>query len=106
MLRRSRLAGEICADAISDSIAQSRNIIFVLTDAFAHKQWGKFEIERAKYEKYTRNLQHIIVIAKDVSVENVPVQFASIWKDIVLIHWSEDENGWDRLRMVLFSELI
>lgn len=103
---RDILAGEICADAISDSIAQSRNIIFVITDAFAHKQWGKFEIERAKYEKYTRNLQHIIVIAKDLSVENVPVQFASIWKDIVFIHWSDDENGWDRLRMVLFSGLI
>lgn len=105
---RDILAGDAYVDAICRSIEQSRNILFIITDAFCDRNWGHYEIERAKYEKFTRKLQKIIVIVKQVSVENFPSELDHIWKDVILINWCEDESeiNWDKLRMALFSELI
>ncbi|XP_052070610.1 toll-like receptor 4 isoform X1 [Mytilus californianus] len=105
---RDILAGNIRADAILQSIQESRNIIFIISEAFRDKIWGEFEIHRAKYEKYTRHLHKIIVITKNVSVENFPLELGFIIDDVVLLDWSDEEsdNVWDKLRMTLFSEYI
>lgn len=105
---RDILAGDVYVDAICSSIEQSRNVLFIITDSFCDRNWGHYEIERAKYEKFTRKLQKIIVIAKQVSVENFPSELDHIWTDVILINWCENESemNWDKLRMVLFSELI
>ncbi|CAG2211408.1 CD283 [Mytilus edulis] len=105
---RDILAGKIRADAILQSIQESRNIIFIISEAFRDKIWGEFEIHRAKYEKYTRNLHKIIVITRNVSVENFPLELGSIINDVVLLDWSDEEsdNVWDKLRMTLFSEYL
>ena len=105
---RDILAGDVYVDAICSSIGQSRNILFIITDAFCDRNWSHYEIERAKYEKFARKLQKIIVIAKQVSVENFPSELDHIWKDVILISWCEDESetNWDKLRMALYSELI
>ena len=98
----------MCADAISLSINESRNIIFVVTDTFAEKIWGSFEIERAKFEKYSGDLQKIIIIRKNVSLEKYPSELGRIENDVLSIDWvdTECENGWDKLRMGLFSEIM
>ncbi|CAC5392722.1 unnamed protein product [Mytilus coruscus] len=105
---RDILAGNIRADSILQSIQESRNIIFIISEAFSDKIWGDFEIHRAKYEKYTRNLHKIIVITRNISVENFPLELGLIIDDVVLLVWSEEEsdNAWDKLRMTLFSEYV
>ena len=105
---RDILCGEIKSDAILNSISDSRNIIFVVTDSFASKTFSSFEIERAKYEKYSGDLQQIIVIRREVLIENFPPELDCIQRDITSIDWSEEdcEYGWDKLRMALFAEFI
>ncbi|CAG2230376.1 TLR7 [Mytilus edulis] len=103
---RDILAGIIRSDAISQSIHESKNIIFVISKSFTKKTWGNFEIQRAKYEKYTGHLQRIIVITRNVLVENFPIELDCILDDVFLVNWSDQEieNGWDKLRMALFSD--
>ncbi|XP_063436247.1 toll-like receptor 3 [Mytilus trossulus] len=105
---RDILAGNIRADAILQCIQESRNIIFIISEAFSDKIWGDFEIHRAKYEKYTRNLNKIIVITRNVSVNKFPSELGLIINDVVLLDWSDEEsdNVWDKLRMALFSEYV
>ncbi|XP_052066446.1 toll-like receptor 4 [Mytilus californianus] len=106
---RDILGGEICSDAIADSISNSRNVIFVIDDSFQDRIWGKFEIQRAKYEKYAGNLQHIIIIKKhDITVQNFPSELSQIWDDVIFIEWldNEDNVGWDRLRIALFQKVL
>lgn len=100
--------GDAYVDAICDSIQQSRNIIFVITKDFSDKHWGRFEIERAKYEKYASNLQKIIIITRQVPVENFPTEFEHILNDVILINWSEaeNENDWENLRRALIADIL
>ncbi|CAC5398976.1 unnamed protein product [Mytilus coruscus] len=100
--------GDAYVDAICDSIQQSRNIIFIITKDFSEKHWGRFEIERAKYEKYASNLQKIIVITRQVPVENFPTEFEHILNDVILINWSEagNENDWENLRRALVTDIL
>jgi hypothetical protein len=73
---------------------------------FQENNWRAFEIERSKFEKYTNDLQKIIVIVKDVSVRSISIELDKILKDITIIEWSNDnELLWDKLRMVIFSDL-
>ncbi|CAC5413473.1 unnamed protein product [Mytilus coruscus] len=105
---RDILAGIIRSDAISQSIHESKNTVFVISKSFTEKTWGKFEIQRAKYEKNTGHLQRIIVITRNVQVEKFPIELDCIFDDVFLVNWSDQEieNGWDKLRMALFSDYI
>ena len=71
-----------------------------------HNEWSRYEIERAKYEKFTKDLQKIVVIAKEVTSAQVPKELVDIWKDVYLIEWpnSEDEirDVWKKLRLWFF----
>ncbi|VDI33992.1 Hypothetical predicted protein [Mytilus galloprovincialis] len=103
---RDILAGGSFAEAIAISIEKSRNVIFVVSDDFKDRTWTSYEIERAKYEKYTGNLHHIIIITKQVSMETIPTEFNRFWKDVMLIEWPEEDCdfGWDKLKIALFQQ--
>ncbi|CAG2201301.1 CD282 [Mytilus edulis] len=106
---RDILGGDICSDAIAESISNSRNVIFVIDDSFQDRIWGKFEIQRAKYEKYAGNLQHIIIIKKhNITVQDFPSELRQIWDDVIFIEWwdNDDSVGWDRLRIALFQKVL
>ncbi|XP_076103661.1 toll-like receptor 4 [Mytilus galloprovincialis] len=106
---RDILGGDICSDAIAESISNSRNVIFVIDHSFQDRIWGKFEIQRAKYEKYAGNLQHIIIIKKhNITVQDFPSELRQIWDDVVFIEWwdNDDSVGWDRLRIALFQKVL
>ncbi|CAG2218152.1 unnamed protein product [Mytilus edulis] len=100
---RDFLVGESNADVRATSIHQSRHIIFLVTPAFIGREWSSFEIERAKYEKISNELQKIIVITKDISFRHIPSEFRTIWKDIYLIDWPIEidgqETAWKKLRL-------
>ena len=89
------------------AIHRSRHIIFLVTPSFIQNEWSRFEIERAKFEKFSKDLQKIIVITKDISFYNsIPLAFATIWKDVLLIDWPIDNEGlrmtWQKLRLWFF----
>jgi hypothetical protein len=103
---RDFIGGDIKADAIANAIQESRHVMFVISEFFQENNWRAFEIERSKFEKYTNDLQKIIVIVKDVSVRSISIELDKILKDITILEWSNDnELLWDKLRMVIFSDL-
>jgi hypothetical protein len=52
--------------------------IFVISEFLQENNWRAFEIERSKFEKYTNDLQKIIVIVKDVSVRSISIELDKI----------------------------
>ncbi|VDI12412.1 Hypothetical predicted protein [Mytilus galloprovincialis] len=103
---RDFLAGESIADERARSIHLSRNIIFLVTPSIVLNEWSRFEIERAKFEKLSKELQKIIVITKDISLDEIPVEFATIWNQVNLIVWPNEEEeiaiSWKKLLIWLF----
>ncbi|VDI10439.1 Hypothetical predicted protein [Mytilus galloprovincialis] len=71
---RDLIPGEFTSDSKALSMHQSRHVIFIITERFGEYEWGNFEIETAKYEKYTQNLITIIVILQNVPVNDIPEQ--------------------------------
>jgi hypothetical protein len=82
---RDFLGGNSKADAIANAIQESRHVIFVISEFLQENNWRAFEIERSKFEKYTNDLQKIIVIVKDVSVRSIAIELDKILKDITII---------------------
>ncbi|CAC5394509.1 TLR2 [Mytilus coruscus] len=103
---RDFLAGEPIADERARSIHLSRHIIFLVTPSIVQNEWSRFEIERAKFEKLSKELQKIIVITKDISLDEIPVEFATIWNQVNLIVWPNEEEeiavAWKKLLIWLF----
>ncbi|VDI10437.1 Hypothetical predicted protein [Mytilus galloprovincialis] len=106
---RDLIPGELTSDSKALSIHQSRHVIFIITERFCEYEWGSFEIERAKYEKYTQNLMKIIVILQNVHVNDVPEQLVDISNDVIFIKWdeheteiSENQTRWFKLKTLLF----
>ncbi|CAC5425700.1 unnamed protein product [Mytilus coruscus] len=103
---RDFFIGDSNVDARAVSIHESRHIIFLVTPSFREREWSSFEIERAKYEKFSRDLQKIIVIAKGIATKDMPSEFATVWKDVSLIEWPIDVDGihmsWQKLRLSFF----
>ncbi|CAC5358687.1 unnamed protein product [Mytilus coruscus] len=103
---RDFFIGDSIVDARTVSIQESRHIIFIVTPSFKEREWSSFEIERAKYEKFSRDLQKIIVIAKGIGTKDMPSEFATVWKDVSLIEWPIDVDGinmsWQKLRLSFF----
>ncbi|VDI80388.1 Hypothetical predicted protein [Mytilus galloprovincialis] len=103
---RDFFIGDSIVDARTVSIHESRHIIFIVTPSFREREWSSFEIERAKYEKFSRDLQKIIVIAKGIATKDMPSEFATVWKDVSLIEWPIDVEGinmsWQKLRLSFF----
>ncbi|CAC5376370.1 unnamed protein product [Mytilus coruscus] len=106
---RDLIPGELTSDSKALSIHQSRHVTFIITERFGEYEWGKFEIERAKYEKYTQNLMKIIVILQNVHVNDIPEQLVDISNDVIFINWHEHETEicenqtrWFKLKTLLF----
>ncbi|CAC5423792.1 TLR2 [Mytilus coruscus] len=89
---RDLLPGDLTADAKAESIQQSRHNVFVITEHFTEGKWGRFEIARAKYEKYTTNLRKIIVILQNIRIKDIPDEIVNISNDVFFIEMALDEN--------------
>ncbi|CAG2243111.1 unnamed protein product [Mytilus edulis] len=102
---RDFLSGTSLADIEAASIENSRSIIFVITPEFKSSHDCLFELDRAKYEKITKNLERIIVITKDITITDIPVEFSFIWNYAYLIQWPNDpenlDDTWRKLSIFL-----
>ncbi|VDI49464.1 Hypothetical predicted protein [Mytilus galloprovincialis] len=102
---RDFLSGTSLADIEAASIKKSRCIIFVITPEFKSSHDCLFELDRAKYEKITKNLERIIVITKDITITDIPVEFSFIWNYAYLIQWPNDpenlDDTWRKLSIFL-----
>ena len=107
---RDFLIGPSLADAEAESIQNSRSIIFLITPEFKSSRNCLFELDRAKYEKVTKNLERIIVITKDITIADIPVEFSYIWNYAYLVEWPENlgnvDDTWRKLRMLLNEPLL
>ncbi|XP_063402339.1 toll-like receptor 6 [Mytilus trossulus] len=92
------------ADAIANAIAGSKHAIFIISDIYNDKSWSQYEIERVKYEKCSNYLQKTVVIVKDANVSSILHELDNILQHLIIIDWTNDETGWDKLRMALFTE--
>ncbi|CAC5366386.1 unnamed protein product [Mytilus coruscus] len=103
---RDFILGESIATERATFINRCRHIIFVVSPSIIENEWSRFEIERAKYEKFSKNLQKIVVITRDIALDNIPVEFSIIWKDVLLIQWpvekDEVQMAWQKLRLWFF----
>ncbi|CAG2244849.1 LRRC4 [Mytilus edulis] len=89
---RDFIIGESIATERATSINKCRHIIFIVSPSTVENEWSRFEIERAKYEKFSKNLQTIVVITKGIALDNIPVSFSIIWKDVLLIQWPVEKD--------------
>ncbi|CAC5366356.1 unnamed protein product [Mytilus coruscus] len=105
---RDFLGGTSLADTEVESIQNSRSIIFLITPEFLSSRDCLFELDRAKYEK--RNLERIIVITKDITITDIPIEFSYIWNYAYLVQWPEDQDElndiWRKLRMLLTDGFV
>ncbi|CAG2196865.1 CD283 [Mytilus edulis] len=105
---RDFLVGTSLADTEVESIQNSRSIIFLITPEFLSSRDCLFELDRAKYEK--RNLERIIVITKDITITDIPIEFSYIWNYAYLVQWPEDQDDlndiWRKLRMLLTDGFV
>ncbi|CAC5360158.1 unnamed protein product [Mytilus coruscus] len=101
---RDLIAGKSYIDSIAEAIGSCRQVIFVLTPGLLDREWTQYEIERAKYEIACKHVQ-ITVLNLGTAVQEVPVEFSSIWHSVCLIEWSEDpqsaDNPWHKLKLRL-----
>ncbi|VDI29714.1 Hypothetical predicted protein [Mytilus galloprovincialis] len=102
---RDFLAGKSLLDTEAESIKNSRYIIFLITPEFKSSNDCLFELDRAKYEKVTRNLDKIIVITKDIRITDIPPEFAFICNYAYFVQWPSDQRDvddtWRRLKMLI-----
>ncbi|VDI29713.1 Hypothetical predicted protein [Mytilus galloprovincialis] len=107
---RDFLSGPSQADNEAESIKSSRSIIFLITPEFLSSRDCMFELDRAKYERITKNLERIIIITKDITITDIPVEFSYIWNYAFIVQWPkipEDfDDTWRKLRMLLTDGLI
>ncbi|CAC5425723.1 unnamed protein product [Mytilus coruscus] len=102
---RDFLIGESLLNTEAECIKNSRYIIFLITPEFKSSRDCLFELDRAKYEKVTKNLDKIIVITKDIIVTDIPYEFSYIWNYAYVVQWPKDQEDlndtWRRLKMLL-----
>ncbi|CAG2243116.1 unnamed protein product [Mytilus edulis] len=102
---RDFLVGESLLDTEAECIEQSRYIIFLITPEFKSSNDCVFELDKAKYEKVTKNLDKIIVITKDITITDIPLEFSLICNYAYFVQWPNDkrdlDNTWRRLRMLV-----
>ncbi|VDI62524.1 toll-like receptor 8 [Mytilus galloprovincialis] len=92
------------ADEIANAIAGSKHAIFIMSESYKDNEWNKFVIERVKFEKCRNYLQKIIILVKDATASCVPHELDDILQNVTIIDWEDNETGWDKLRMALFTD--
>ncbi|CAC5366357.1 TLR3 [Mytilus coruscus] len=107
---RDFLCGTSQADNEAESIQNSRSIIFLITPEFISSRDCMFELDRAKYERITKNLERIIFITKNIKITDIPVEFSYILNYAFIIQWPKNlddlDDTWRKLRMLLTDDLI
>ncbi|CAC5425731.1 unnamed protein product [Mytilus coruscus] len=102
---RDFLIGESLLDTEAECIKNSRYIIFLITPEFKSSHECLLELDTAKYEKVTKNLDKIIVITKDIIITDIPLEFSYILNYAFVIQWPKDQDDlndtWRRLKMLL-----
>ncbi|CAC5366350.1 unnamed protein product [Mytilus coruscus] len=102
---RDFLIGESLLDTEAECIQNSRFIIFLITPDFKSSHDFLFELDRAKYERVTKQLEKIIVISKDIRITDIPYEFSYIWNYAYLVQWPKDledlDDAWRKLKMLL-----
>ncbi|CAC5413419.1 unnamed protein product [Mytilus coruscus] len=104
---RDILLGDSHADALANAIEMSRHVIIIISENYKDYPWGRFEIERAKLEKFTKYLQKIIVIMRNAIREDIPIaELTKFQNDITIIDWCDIESTerWNKVRLTLFTE--
>ncbi|XP_052099172.1 toll-like receptor 4 [Mytilus californianus] len=98
--------GESIATERATSIHRCRHVIFLVSPSIFENEWTRFEIEKAKYEMFFKNLQNIVVITRDTPLDDIIIEFFTIWKDVFLIQWpvekDEVQMAWQKLRLWFF----
>ncbi|XP_052088315.1 toll-like receptor 2 [Mytilus californianus] len=92
------------ADAIANAVAESKHAIFIISEIYQDRGWSRYEIERVEYEKCSNDLQKIVVIVRGERVSCILREFNNIQQHLTIIEWTDDETGYDKLRMTLFTE--
>ncbi|CAC5394569.1 unnamed protein product [Mytilus coruscus] len=107
---RDFLSGTSLADTEAESIQNSRSIIFLITPESKSSRDCLFELDRAKYEKITKNLERIIVITKGITIIDIPVDFSYIWNYAYLIQWPKDpgnlDDTWRKLEILVTDGFV
>ncbi|CAC5413422.1 TLR6 [Mytilus coruscus] len=104
---RDILLGDSHADALANATEMSTHVIIIISENHKDYPWGRLEIERAKLEKFTKYLQKIMVIMRNVIREDIPLaELAKFQNDVIIIDWydTESTDGWNKLRLTLFTE--
>ncbi|CAC5413423.1 unnamed protein product [Mytilus coruscus] len=104
---RDIYAGMSVADELSNAIENSRHFLIIISKEYRKKTWGKFEIERAKVEKFTNKLQKIIIIERHARKEDFPLEeLAKFQNDITIIEWCDNDNtnAWHKLGLTLSTD--
>ncbi|CAG2203132.1 unnamed protein product [Mytilus edulis] len=99
-----------CFVTEAESIENSRHVIFLLTPSFKSSEDYLFAVERVKHEKRIRNIENIIVLAKDISLKDIPTELTYIWNYVSFIQWPDDTDDfdtmWQQLRLWVCSDLM
>ncbi|XP_063431725.1 toll-like receptor 4 [Mytilus trossulus] len=107
---RDFLPGCSYFDAEAESIEKSRHVIFLLTPSFKLSEDYLFAVERVKHEKRIRNIENIIVLAKDIALKDIPTELTYIWNYVSFIQWPDDTDDidimWQQLRLWICHDLI
>ncbi|XP_076103062.1 toll-like receptor 2 [Mytilus galloprovincialis] len=107
---RDFLPGCFYFDTEAESIENSRHVIFLLTPSFKSSEDYLFAVERVKHEKRIRNIENIIVLAKDISLKDIPTELTYIWNYVSFIQWPDDTDDfdimWQQLRLWVCSDLM
>ena len=69
-----------------------------------------FEVERVKHEKRMQNIENIIVLAKNITLKDIPTELAYIWNYVSFIQWPDNAGdldvAWQKLRRWICNELV
>ncbi|CAC5378913.1 unnamed protein product [Mytilus coruscus] len=107
---RDFLVGVSRFDIEAESIQQSRHVMFIITPSFKNSLDYLFEIERVKYEKMMKNMANIIVIVKDISISDIPIELSYIWNNVSLVQWTENSEQldiiWQRMKIWLSTDCL
>lgn len=107
---RDFLVGVSRFDIEAESIQQSRHVMFIITPSFKNSKDYLFEIERVKYEKMMKNMANILVIVKDISISDIPIELSYIWNNVSLVQWTENLEKldiiWQRMKICLSTDCL
>ncbi|ELT98274.1 hypothetical protein CAPTEDRAFT_76572, partial [Capitella teleta] len=94
LYERDWLVGHDIVHCISESIAQSRKVLLVVTNAFAKSQWCHLEMTMAQHKVIDSDNDNVILaIMEDIEPINLNPRLALLMKRRTYLEWTEDADG-------------